>query len=93
MPPKPKSKGVRYLRPPRFKITLFFSSFPKRGRRYLTPFWVFVKKVVKLAKKGTEVPDPSVPMSRLEYHYREVDIYEQSSRNRPRNNKQLCGSA
>ena len=42
---------------------------------------------------GTEVPDPSVPMSRLEYHYREVDIYEQSSRNRPRNNKQLCGSA
>lgn len=42
---------------------------------------------------GTEVPDPSVPMSRLEYHYREVDIYEQSSRNRPGNNKQLCGSA
>ena len=59
MPPKPKSNGDRangdrYLRPPK-------SQNHKRGRRYLTPFGVFVKNHVKSAKKGTEVPDPSVP--------------------------------
>ena len=66
MPPKPKSngdraKGDRYLRPPKSQNHTVFSNFPKRGRRCLTPFGVFVKKTVKSAKKGTEVPVPSVP--------------------------------
>lgn len=54
---------------------------------------MFISDGYYIKYMGTEVPDPSVPMSRLEYHYREVDIYEQSNRNRSGNNKQLCGSA
>ena len=51
---------------------------------------MFISDGYYIQYMGTEVP---VPMSGSEYHNREVDIYEQSNRNRSGNNKQLCGSA
>ena len=54
---------------------------------------MFISDGYYIQYMGTEVPDPPVPMSGSEYHNREVDIYEQSNRNRSGNNKQLCGSA